>query len=754
MNGRVSYVGAGVLRSYLFRIFVFSFLLISVYGGCNGGGGITPPPPPPPPIDGNKLNIEILDAFIGADNRTVATIRLTDENGNPISRDGVEISFIIARIVESGEYIDYITRDQEGATQAASEDEGEYEDLGGGVYTYTFATVLPEDYDGSLTHTVALYGEKTIGSQTFVSNATFDFVPNGGTVRTVRDIVDTESCNSCHDPLALHGGARRDTAVCITCHSSKIINPETGETIDQIDPQSGNNIGFNIMIHKIHIGDMLPSVEAGTPYFITGFNDTVHDYSTVVFPQDIRNCTKCHDESLASQAIDYKNDPTRASCGSCHDDVDFATATNHPTVQLNDNNCSGCHIPQSNTEFDISVTGSHTVPLKASSLPGLNFAIVDVRSAETGNPRVRPGDHAVVTFSLKTDAGDVVDIADMDSISLVIAGPTTDYFIQDYSGTGMETPGVDNFLRESPEDAEGPDADGNYTYTFEGIIPNNATGTYAVGIEGRIARMVGGENLILFEEVDEAGRNEVRYFAVTDAVPVPRRVVVDNSTEDQYCNSCHGIFSKDFGIHGNLRNNTEYCVLCHNPSSDDIEVRPVGEPEPVEVSLNAVETAITASIDFREMIHKIHTGENLSVKPYIIYGFGGSLHDFSEVLYPGNTSDCSACHLPNTNILNPGMGILGPGIQATLNREFTKVDDVNVVLETFSTQPVITVCTSCHDDVGVNEAGNALTGENHLAGPQPEAACVDCHAAGEPLGAAEVHLPPLSPAERINRPDM
>ena len=335
----------------------------------------------------------------------------------------------------------------------------------------------------------------------------------------------------------------------------------------------------------------------------------------------------------------------------------------------------------------------------------------------------------------------------MDSISLVIAGPTTDYNIQDYSGTGVETPGVDNFLREIPEGAEGPDENGNFTYTFEGIIPDNATGTYAVGIEGRIVRMVGGENLILLEEVEEAGRNEVRYFAVTDAVPVPRRVAVDNSTEDQYCNSCHGIFSKDFSVHGNLRNNTEYCVLCHNPSSDDIEVRPVPD-------WTGSMTPTTTSINFRQMIHKIHTGEDLTVKPYVIYGFRGSFNDFSEVRFPGNTSDCQACHLPNTYILNPGMGILGPGILPTITREFTKVDDENDVLETFSLQPVITVCTSCHDDVGVNVAGNALTGENHLGGPQPEEACVNCHAAGEPLGAAEVHLPPLSPAERITRPDM
>lgn len=741
MNNRVRFLRLGEFPSLISRLVIFSFILVSVYGGCGGGGGFTPIPTPPP-SDGNKLNIEILDAFIGDDDHPVANIKLTDENGNPISRDGVSISFIIARIIESGEYIDYITRDQSGATQATSENDGVYTDLGGGMYSYKFTIMLPADYDMSQTHTVALYGEKTIGSETFVSNDTFNFVPDGSAVRTVRDIVATTSCNNCHDPIALHGGVRREIGVCITCHSSQIITPE-GQLVDQIDPDSGNNIGFNIMIHKIHMGEMLPSVEAGMPYFIVGFMGSVHDYSTVIFPQDIRNCTKCHDEALASQANDYKNDPTRASCGSCHDDVDFATATNHPNVQLNDNNCSGCHIP-SGQEFDISVTGSHTIPLRASTLPGLNLAIVDVRSAETGNPRVRPGDHAQVTFSLKTDAGAVVDIADMDSISLVIAGPTTDYNIQDYSGSGEEIPGVDNFLREIPTDAEGPDADGNYAYTFNGIIPDDATGTYAVGIEGRIARMVGGQNLILFEEVEEAGRNDVRYFAVTDAVPVPRRVVVDNSTEDEFCNACHGEFSVDFSVHGNLRNNTEYCVLCHNPSSDDIEVRPCDPGDTCE----------TTSIQFAQMIHKIHTGENLTVKPYIIYGFRGSVHDFSEVLYPGQTNDCSACHLPNTNILNPGMGVLGPGILPTVNREFAKVDDENVVLDTFSLQPVINACTSCHDNVGVNAAGDALTGENHLAGPQPESACINCHAAGDPLGAAEVHLPPLPYSERINRPDM
>ncbi len=735
-----------VNKSNLFKgiNFLFIPLIIAlIYGGCgDGNGGGIAPPTQPPPSSLNKLNIEILNASVDSDRQVMCTFKMVDENGSPLTVDDIDqFNFIIARIVESGEYIDYITRVQEGAVQASSERNGEYEEMGDGVVRYTFETILPEGYNARQTHTCAIYARRVVGSQEWISNATFDFVPSGGPINKIREVVVTESCNTCHDPLALHGDVRRDTGVCITCHTQKVIDPETGQEVDQIDPQSGNSIAFNVMIHKIHMGEMLPSVEAGIPYIIYGFRDSEHDYSEVVFPQDIRNCEKCHTEQ-AIQSNAWKNNPTRASCGSCHDDVDFATGTNHPVVQLDDNNCSGCHIPQSNTEFDISVTGAHTIPLRASSLPGVNFDISDVRSAETGSSQVRPGEHAQVTFSIKTDAGDVITPEEMNSISLVISGPTTDYFIQNYEGTGA-VPGEDYFLRETGlASATGPDENGNFVYTFNGMIPTNGSGTYAVGIEGRITREVGGNNLILFEEVNEAGQNVVQYFPVTDSQPVPRRMVVDNTTEDDFCNSCHGTFSKDFSIHGNLRNNHEYCVMCHNPSADDIEVRPVPEGG----------TAITASIDFKEMIHKIHTGEELTNKPYIIYGFRGSLHDYSNVLYPGNRSDCYTCHLANTNILNPGMGVLGNGVRASFFREFEKVDDENVVLDTFSTTPVIDACVSCHDNMGVNAAGNALTGEGHLAGPQPESACVNCHAAGDPLGAAEVHLPPLPPSERINRP--
>lgn len=48
------------------------------------------------------------------------------------------------------------------------------------------------------------------------------------------------------------------------------------------------------MVHKIHMGKELPSVEAGKPCQIVGFQQRVFDFSTVGFPNQIRNCEVWH----------------------------------------------------------------------------------------------------------------------------------------------------------------------------------------------------------------------------------------------------------------------------------------------------------------------------------------------------------------------------------------------------------------------------------------------------------------------------
>ena len=55
-------------------------------------------------------------------------------------------------------------------------------------------------------------------------------------------------------------------------------------------PDTGNTVDFKVMVHKIHEGASLPSVDGGTPYQLTGDVQQVSDYSTVVFPRTSGRC--------------------------------------------------------------------------------------------------------------------------------------------------------------------------------------------------------------------------------------------------------------------------------------------------------------------------------------------------------------------------------------------------------------------------------------------------------------------------------
>ncbi len=238
----------------------------------------------------------------------------------------------------------------------------------------------------------------------------------------------------------------------------------------------------------------------------------------------------------------------------------------------------------------------------------------------------------------------------------------------------------------------------------------------------------------VFNEVRDAGPNVVVYFPVTDSRAIPRRKVVDSSNQ---CASCHGIFSKDFSVHGGIRNSAEYCALCHNSSHDTLgrQTAPVGVP------------TLTETVDFRVMIHKIHQGEDLT-NPYVLYSFSGQPIDFSEVRFPGETRDCESCHLSGTYILNSGQGILRPEVLSTITREFQWDGTTKNITNTFTSPPVVTVCTACHDDV------DPEAGTNHLGGATPESDCVICHGEGKALGVENpsVHFPALPPDRRMERP--
>src|SRR5580704_14574780 len=329
------------------------------------------------------LTITVQSAAITSDGTITATYTVADPTGLPLDAAGVNtpgtisLSFLAAEIPQGQEqYVSYITRVATGAVvastnQPTSDSGGTTASVGPGQYTYTFKTKAT-GFDPTATNTVGIYGSRNLTAYSLGTNyagTTFNFVPDGSKVVTTRDVIRTVSCDRCHDQLSAHGGSRRGITLCVMCHQPQ-----------NIDPNTGNLLDLKVMAHKIHMGSSLPSVIAGTPYQIIGFQNSVNDFSAVVDPAMAQRCTVCHDQtSGAAQATAFLTHPTRVTCGSCHDNVNFATGANHPAgPEPNDSQCSTCHVPQGATDFDASIVGAHVVPVDSSLLSGLQATIQSI----------------------------------------------------------------------------------------------------------------------------------------------------------------------------------------------------------------------------------------------------------------------------------------------------------------------------------------------------------------------------------------
>ena len=649
------------------------------------------------------LIIKITSAQVAQDGTISTNFTLTDPNGAPLDRTGVStpgaisLSFIAAYI-PSGQtqYVDYITRSATGAvsgtvTQAAAESNGTFTSANNG-YTYTFATHAPKGFDQTTTHTIGIYGSRdltTFDLGTDYASTTFNFVPNGSAVTLVRDVIRTQSCDKCHDQLSAHGGSRRGIEMCVLCHSPQTTDPDTGNTLNLV-----------VMAHKIHMGSELPSVQAGKPYQIIGFQGSVNDWSTVVLPSDPRRCEVCHEQnSGATQATAYLTRPTAVACGACHDNVNFATGANHVGgPQINDNLCSGCHIPQGELDFDASIKGAHLVPEDSTNLKGLVFHIQKVDSGLAGQkPKI--------TFTLKDKSGATVPLSSLDSLSFILAGPTSDYGNTSF-GADVTTPG---YVSESATTAAQCGSDGTCTYTFTHAVPAGAHGTFAIGMEGRRTEVL-LPGTVTEMDVQYGGDNQVTYFPVDGSPVQPRRKVVDVAN----CNQCHYYLT----AHGDNRNQVEMCVLCHNPSNTDAAQRP-NATDPAE------RTKPNQGINFNLLIHRIHTGENLKTdgKSYTVIGRNGSINDFTEVRFPllspqgspGDTRNCARCHVGDSQSTSGGVNtVLDP--QGYIN----------------PVMPNSSACIGCH--VTAAASSHALANTTSIG-----ESCSVCHGAGSAFQVDQVH---------------
>jgi len=604
-------------------------------------------------------------------------IRLTDQFDQPLDRLGkvtpgpIAPAFVLGQWnADSRYYHSLTTRTRNGVTTPWVDTGGSWTDFELGHSKYTFATIMPANLDATATLTLGGYAKRTLldilGKDYFADNVFKDFRPDSGEAAPVWNVTTVAAaCNRCHDPLAQHGGNRREVKLCMMCHTVE----------NTVDPASGNTYNGKVFFHKIHMGSSLPSVKAGTPYIAGG------DFSTVVFPQDIRNCTTCHDPNAREADIWYTR-PSRDVCGSCHDDVNFATGENHPGgIQTSDSGCKACH-QSSGGEFDGSIQGAHTIPAKSKQLKGLTATIA-------GIDNVGPGKKPTVTFAIKNDDGTPVDGTKVRTFSPILAGPTSNYstFWRENGLASGSTPGT--------FDA----AAGTTSYSFTHALPEDATGTWTMAAD--ISRNAGlkrgdGNPDITVREV---AFNPVKSFVVTGPLTMRRTAVAVAN-----CNVCHDTLA----LHGGNRRNPEECVICHNPTNSDVAGRPAsaGAPE---------------SISFQRHIHRIHTGENLT-QEWSIYGGSGTATNFNEVRFPGDRRNCRKCHLAGAYTLPLQTGIAS----------------VDTPRDYFSPQgPATAACLGCHDNR--DAAAHAWLNTTTFGGTTTSEACATCHGRGKDWDVEKKH---------------
>ena len=649
---------------------------------------------------GFNLKIASVTNF-AAGKKPVVEIFMTDDLKGPLDRTGLQTPGLISiRFIPAvwnpttRRYTNYIGYNADPTKNAnpSRDNTGQFQDLEVGHYKYTFANALPATMDATQPHTLAVMGSRNttdiVGKQYYAVPQYFDFIPStNANVPSTFNATTTARCNQCHDPLALHGGNYRDIKTCVLCHNPNNMtgliagsNGEPDEPRVQYDGQ--------IFFHALHMGKNAEVVP------------------NITYPQDIRNCETCHDKTAAGGASWYSY-PSIAACGSCHNDVNFVTGANHESGPAAEGTCATCHKPQGDVEWDAGIKNAHVVPLHSAQLKGYSAKILSVSNAG-------PGKKITVKFQLKNGDGSFVDpniykVSANGSCSIKLGGPTSDY-----TNVGMNPNGQP--FSESPAipptggtpvtyDA----ATGVATYTFVNAIPAAAKGTYVVSIESRRPVTLNPKpKTMTANTINEGAPNQPFYFAVTGTTVVERRTSVSITN----CNKCH----QDLGVvfsHGNQRFAIQHCVICHNPNGTDLARRPADHSQdPGE------------SIEFARMIHRIHTGEELT-QDYTIFGNSGVGASFNEVTYPGDRRNCLACHVNAAAVALP---LPLTNVPVVTDRDF------------FSPRGSATAaCTGCHDSRDVAAHAFLNTAYFPNSPTVPAEACGTCHGTGTDLDVAKVH---------------
>jgi OmcA/MtrC family decaheme c-type cytochrome len=627
----------------------------------------------------------------------------------------------------------------------------------------------------------------------------YDFIPATGKAVTAadasREITSTVKCNECHAKLGgvpgdttsdsgagFHGGSRNETRYCVVCHTEQrkygrvealttaggdylLTKDATGKTTSagtyRINDIAVGN--FPNLIHKTHFGKMLTK---------GGYDFAGVEFNEVKFPQDVRNCTKCHDASATSTAKTAQGDnwmkvPARVSCGACHDGINFASGkgvtlkdkakglTSSPYghvggAQSGDGTCAICHtaadipvnhiaVTPPNLGSALHVTGGNansnaaSIASNTSRLPaGAIKVSYDIQSVSRNTSK-----QPVMVFRLLQDgvAKALNDKATKTEIWDNFMGAPSVYFVYSLPQDGIAAPADFNasasvYLRSlwngvAPGTLTYDSATGYYTATLTNVtIPDSA-----VMLTGGLGYSYNNLTTLPLTQTNLADYP-------TAASPVPVGTAAGNLTAGMP-NKTGGLIviapnAQKLATGYTARRaivSDALCNQCHQElgtfTEDAFHAGQRNDGTTCSWCHNPNRTSSGWSADSTSFVHAIHAGAKRTTK-YNWHAISAT-DGFWDVAYPGVLKNCEACHLPGTYDYSAA----GSTVPAPNNRQYRTVMTGNSAAATFSTSPYVAQAagTAYGSGYAVSAATGAITaaaGTTLVVSPITTV-CFTCH---------------------------
>jgi len=679
------------------------------------------------------VDVTINGVTVAANGTVSVDFNLADDQGGPLDNQGVWSQGVAAPRFGLGRLDtpaagapvqQYITLTRSGTSpgllNTANPNTGTVAEVTprSGHYIYTFPSSV-QIASSSLhsTHTIFVQIQRQLDpldpSTKYVQNVTWDFVPDGTKAVVTREVVTTKACNQCHDPLAQHGGGRREAKLCGACHQAELSSVTA----------SVNGVVFN----DLSLPNFAHAIHAGT-----------------TFPNELRNCDMCH--AGAAQGGQITTNSSQQACTGCHSWLRF-DGSGTSTCSINGSwgvvaippsgQCSLCHdatldhaepdafwnlannpptLPLNSGRNPVVKTTINAVSFDASRVPTFTFTVTTSYNGGPDQPR------NLATNPLKTFRI---------SWATSLAGATAVEYVNVASSQSWNIPGYAGTTGTPPAPVSG--TPGQYTWTAPTAVPaadrNSAafpvTQTFAFAMETADGDSTAGVEVrgitspVFFWRLDNqnSGSNK----------PLSRRLLVDGAK----CNVCHGAPNLQIGFgfhHAGSRNNVQECAFCHDGVTNNQRATMI-----LPAAAAGTQVKVDQSIQLSVMIHKIHLGDaSQQGLPY--YDYTGN--PLTPASYPGNLMDCAQCHVTPTS---PTTSVWGLPINAAVYPTSTSTSyscTSTGCTQTGTTQTTreAAVCGSCHDSA----LDQAHMQQNVVSGTET---CDLCHGLYTEADVRKVHVP-------------